>query len=296
MGYEPIDTYTPGARGGAQVPQLVGQRVEAARAYAASASWTVHVNDVPPATKDQPEGFVLRQVPAAGSVAPAGSVLLVDVARRRSFDEQYGKPLLAGVAAALAVVAVVFAVLWTSARSDGGGTDSADALAAAEARIAELEAQVADLAGGGDQGAMIVELQAQLDDATARLAAAEAQVGELTTQLEQAGTDAQAVAAERDALVVERDQLVQQVAELEAELGGITEAVVAAPDWIGQQQVAVEEFVRQNSMELVVQTVDGAETEAGDPVPAGTVVVQLPEAGTPLVEGSVVVITVVAPA
>lgn len=295
MGYDPIDTYVPGARGGAQVPQLVGQRVEAARAYAASADWTVHVNDVPPATKDQPEGFVLRQVPAAGSVAPAGSVLLVDVARRRSFDEQYGKPLLAGVAAALAVVAVVFAVLWTSARSGDDGSD-ADALAAADARIAELEAQVAELAGDGDQGAMIVELQAQLDDVTARLATAETQVTELTAQLEQAGADAQAVAAERDALVVERDQLVQQVAELEAELGGITEAVIAAPDWIGQQQVAVEEFVRQQSMELVVQTVDGAETEAGDPVPAGTVVVQLPEAGTPLVEGSVVVITVVAPA
>lgn len=295
MGYDPIDTYVPGARGGAQVPQLVGQRVEAARAYAASADWTVHVNDVPPATKDQPEGFVLRQVPAAGSVAPAGSVLLVDVARRRSFDEQYGKPLLAGVAAALAVVAVVLAVLWTSARSGDDGSD-ADALAAADARIAELEAQVAELAGDGDQGAMIVELQAQLDDVTARLATAETQVTELTAQLEQAGADAQAVAAERDALVVERDQLVQQVAELEAELGGITEAVIAAPDWIGQQQVAVEEFVRQQSMELVVQTVDGAETEAGDPVPAGTVVVQLPEAGTPLVEGSVVVITVVAPA
>ncbi len=295
MGYDPIDTYVPGARGGAQVPQLVGQRVEAARAYAASADWTVHVNDVPPATKDQPEGFVLRQVPAAGSVAPAGSVLLVDVARRRSFDEQYGKPLLAGVAAALAVVAVVFAVLWTSARSGDDGSD-ADALAAADARIAELEAQVAELAGDGDQGAMIVELQAQLDDVTARLATAETQVTELTAQLEQAGADAQAVAAERDALVVERDLLVQQVAELEAELGGITEAVIAAPDWIGQQQVAVEEFVRQQSMELVVQTVDGAETEAGDPVPAGTVVVQLPEAGTPLVEGSVVVITVVAPA
>lgn len=295
MGYDPIDTYVPGARGGAQVPQLVGQRVEAARAYAASADWTVHVNDVPPARKDQPEGFVLRQVPAAGSVAPAGSVLLVDVARRRSFDEQYGKPLLAGVAAALAVVAVVFAVLWTSARSGDDGSD-ADALAAADARIAELEAQVAELAGDGDQGAMIVELQAQLDDVTARLATAETQVTELTAQLEQAGADAQAVAAERDALVVERDLLVQQVAELEAELGGITEAVIAAPDWIGQQQVAVEEFVRQQSMELVVQTVDGAETEAGDPVPAGTVVVQLPEAGTPLVEGSVVVITVVAPA
>ncbi len=295
MGYDPIDTYVPGARGGAQVPQLVGQRVEAARAYAASANWTVHVNDVPPATKDQPEGFVLRQVPAAGSVAPAGSVLLVDVARRRSFDEQYGKPLLAGVASALAVVAVVFAVLWTSARSDSDGADT-DVLATADARIAELEAQVADLAGGGDQGALIVELQAQLDDTTSRLAAAESQVTELTARLEQDGTDGQAIAAERDTLVIERDELVQQVAELEAELGGITEAVIAAPDWIGQQQVAVEEFVRQQSMELVVQTVDGAETEAGDPVPAGTVVVQLPEAGTPLVEGSVVVITVVAPA
>lgn len=291
MSYPPSDTYVPSARGGAQVPQLVGQRVEAARAYAASAGWVVQVNDVPPATSAQPDGFVLRQVPAAGSVLPTGAVLLIDVGRRRSFGEQYGRGVLAGVAAALAIVAVVFALLWSGARSDDTGSDELDL---ANARIAELEAQLEIAAG--DSGELVASLQGQLDAANARLAELDAQVADLTAQVDQVNTANQALTTERDALVVERDTLTQRVAELEAELGGITEAVVATPDWIGQQRRTVEDFVEAEELELVVQTVDGAETEAGEPLPDGTVVAQLPGAGTPLVAGSVVVITVVATA
>jgi len=291
MSYPPTDTYAPGARGGAQVPQLVGQRVEAARAYASSAGWTIHVNDVEPATKGQPDGFVLRQAPAAGSVAPTGSVLLVDVGRRRTFGEQYGKPLLGGVAAALAIVAVVFGLLWAGARSDGGSSDELDV---ANARIAELEAQLE--VAVGDSGELLVGLQGQLDAANQRIAELDAQVADLFTQVEQAAAAAATITAERDALVTERDLLTQRVAELDAELGGITGAVVAMPDLSGQQQVTVEAFAETEELEIVVQTVDGAETEQGDPLPDGTVVLQLPEPGTPLVAGSVIVITVVAPA
>ena len=291
MSYPPTDTYAPGARGGAQVPQLVGQRVEAARAYASSAGWTIHVNDVEPATKGQPDGFVLRQVPTAGSVAPTGSVLLVDVGRRRTFGEQYGKPLLGGVAAALAIVAVVFGLLWAGARSDGGSSDELDV---ANARIDELEAQLE--VAVGDSGELLVGLQGQLDAADQRIAELDAQAADLLTQVEQAAAAAATITAERDALVAERDLLTQRVAELEAELGGITGAVVAMPDLLGQQQVTVEAFAETEELEVVVQTVDGAETEQGDPLPDGTVVLQLPEPGTPLVAGSVIVITVVAPA
>ena len=291
MSYPPSDTYVPSARGGAQVPQLVGQRVEAARAYAASAGWTIHVNDVEPATKGQPDGFVLRQVPTAGAVAPTGSVLLVDVGRRRSLGEQYGTPLLGGVAAALAIVAVVFGLLWAGARSDGGSSDGLDV---ANERIAELEAQLE--AASGDSGELVAELQRQLDAANVRVGELEAQVLDLTAQVEQSTATAATLTAERDALVLERDALTQRVAELEAEIGGITGAVVAMPDVIGQQQVTVEGFVEDEGLELVVQTVDGAETEQGDPLPDGTVVLQLPSPGTPLVAGSVIVITVVAAA
>lgn len=117
MTYEPIDTYAPGASGAAVVPVLVGQREQAARAYAASAGWHVHVCHVPPAP-GQPEGFVVGHRPPAGAMAPAGSVLLVDVSRRVAATQRYGRALLAGATAALAVATACFAWLWSEARDE----------------------------------------------------------------------------------------------------------------------------------------------------------------------------------
>ena len=116
MSYEPMDTYLPSARGGAAVPQLVGQREEAARSYAASAGWTVLVRHVVPPRR-QPAGFVVRQEPAAGSVAPVGAVLVVDVSRRPRLGDRYGRALLAGASAAFAVTTGVFASLWLEERA-----------------------------------------------------------------------------------------------------------------------------------------------------------------------------------
>lgn len=297
MSYEPRDTYLPSASGGAQVPQLVGQREEAARAYAASAGWSVHVRHVPPTAPSQPDGFVVRQEPSAGSIAPVGAVLAVDVSRRPRFGEQYGRPVLVGAAAAFAAATFVFASLWLDARHDpaldGVGTgDVAAQLAAANDRIADLEAQVESAAAG--EGGLAATLQAQLDEATSALSAASEDLTELRAQLDAAAVAASDAATRLGELETERNELLERVADLEAELGGVTAAVVAMPDWIGRQQVAVEEFVRLQGLVLTVQTVDGAETASGEPVAAGTVLVQAPEPGVPLVSGSSVVITVVA--
>ena len=115
MSYEPMDTYVPGARGGAQVPQFVGQREEAARSYGASAGWTVHVRYVP-VDRRHPDGFVVQQAPAAGSIAPIGAALAIDVSQRRRLGERNGRAWLAGACVAFAVTTGVFASLWLEER------------------------------------------------------------------------------------------------------------------------------------------------------------------------------------
>ncbi|MEN9506793.1 MAG: hypothetical protein RI958_2719 [Actinomycetota bacterium] len=273
------------AAGPAALPNLVGGRVEAALEYGRMNSWTVHERHTEPVTKDQPDGLVIAQQPAAGAVLDPGDVVLVDVIRRVPFAAKHAATIWGSIAAVLAVLSVVFLVVILA--GDGGGDGDAAELAIAQARITELEAQVA--AAAGSEAELVATLQAQLAEATARAEQAEA---DLAAQTE---TNAAAIAtltAERDALVVERDQLLQRVAELEAELGGITAQVIATPEVVGQQRVAVEEFVRLNSIELVIDEVDTVE---GVPVEPGTVVAQVPAAGIPLVKGSVLVITVYVP-
>jgi hypothetical protein len=110
-----MDTYVPGARGGAQVPQFVGQREEAARSYAVSAGWTVHVRYVT-VDRRRPVGFIVAQAPAAGSVAPIGAALAIDVSQHLRVGERHGRALLAGACLALAVTTGVFASLWLEER------------------------------------------------------------------------------------------------------------------------------------------------------------------------------------
>lgn len=285
MTYSPVDSFS---RGPVPLPNLVGSRVEAALEYGRVNGWTVHERPIDPVTKDQPDGLVIAQRPQAGVVLDGGDVVLIDVIRRVPYGKKHAVGLVSGLALVMAVLAVVFgAVLLTD---DGSSSSSAD-LDAANARIAELEAQVA--AAGGEDGALVATLQQQLADATARADAAEQQLADVTAKLAQATTDLATVTAERDTVVAERDALLQQVADLQAQLGGITSQVVATPDFIGQQQVAIEEFVRINSLVLVVEE---TETVVGPPVEQGTVVGQVPAPGTPLVKGSAVVITVYVPA
>jgi hypothetical protein len=285
MTYSPVDSFS---RGPVPLPNLVGSRVEAALEYGRVNGWTVHERPIDPVTKDQPDGLVTAQQPQAGVVLDGGDVVLIDVIRRVPYGKKHAVGLLSGLALVMAALAVVFgAVLIT----DNSSTSSSAELDAANARIAVLEAQVD--AAAGEDGELVTQLQQQLADATARADAAGQQLADVTAKLAQATTDLAAVTAERDALVAERDALLQQVADLQAQLGGITSQVVATPDFIGQQQVAVEEFVRINSLVLVVEE---TQTVVGPPVEQGTVVGQVPAPGTPLVKGSAVVITVYVPA
>lgn len=273
------------AAGPAALPNLVGGRVEAALEYGRMNHWTVHERQTEPVTKDQPDGLVIQQQPAAGAVLDPGDVVLVDVIRRTPFSVKYAAKIWGSIAVVLAVLAAVFlAVIITN---DGGDDTSAAELVVAQARITELEAQVA--AAAGSEADLVATLQAQLAEATARAEQAES---DLAAQTEANAAAIATLTAERDALLVERDQLLQRVAELEAELGGITAQVIATPDVVGQQRVAVEEFVRLNSIELVIEEVD---TVDGEPVEPGTVVAQVPAAGIPLVKGSALVIVVFVP-
>jgi hypothetical protein len=291
MTYSPVDSFS---RGPVPLPNLVGSRVEAALEYGRVNGWTVHERPIDPVTKDQPDGLVTAQQPQAGVVLDGGDVVLIDVIRRVPYAKKHAVAIVSGLALVLAVLVVVLGAVLLS---DDGSSSSAE-LDAANARIAVLEAQVA--AAAGEDGALVTELQQQLAAATARADAAEQQLADVTAKLNQATADLATVTAERDALVAERnalvaerDALLQQVADLQAQLGGITSQVVATPDFIGQQQVAVEEFVRINSLVLVVEE---TETVVGPPVEQGTVVGQVPAPGTPLVKGSAVVITVYVPA
>ena len=277
MTYSPVDSFS---RGPVPLPNLVGSRVEAALEYGRVNGWTVHERPIDPVTKDQPDGLVTAQQPQAGVVLDGGDVVLIDVIRRVPYAKKHAVAIVSGLALVLAVLVVVLGAVLLS---DDGSSSSAE-LDAANARIAVLEAQVA--AAAGEDGALVTELQQQLAAATARADAAEQQLADVTAKLNQATTDLATVTAERDALL-------QQVADLQAQLGGITSQVVATPDFIGQQQVAVEEFVRVNSLVLVVEE---TETVVGPPVEQGTVVGQVPAPGTPLVKGSAVVITVYVPA
>ena len=291
MTYSPVDSFS---RGPVPLPNLVGSRVEAALEYGRVNGWTVHERPIDPVTKDQPDGLVTAQQPQAGVVLDGGDVVLIDVIRRVPYAKKHAVGIVSGLALVLAVLVVVLGAVLLS---DDGSSSSAE-LDAANARIAVLEAQVA--AAAGEDGALVTQLEQQLADATARADAAEQQLADVTAKLDQATAalatvtaERDALVAERNALVAERDALLQQVADLQAQLGGITSQVVATPDLIGQQQVAVEEFVRINSLVLVVEE---TETVVGPPVEQGTVVGQVPAPGTPLVKGSAVVITVYGPA
>ena len=261
----------------ALVPQFVGQRVEAAADTARLAGWTLVPEFVEPTMAEQPEGLVVAQKPAAGSAVTAGSVLAVSVVRRRAWMDNNGRSLFLGLAVVFAVLAVAFAVLWSSAGSNS--TADIDTLqaenAALKAENATLKEQVA--AAAGADGELVKTLQKQVSDLTAKLTAAEA-----------ASAKAQADLAKSQA---DLDAALKDVATLRAQLGGIQQSVTPMPSYVGQQQVAVEDFAKAKKLQLVIEKV----TTSSSPAAVGTVLAQQPKAGIPLVEGSAIWIQVYAP-
>ncbi len=292
MSYGPVDTFS---RGPAALPNFVGGHVEAAVQYGAAQGWTVHERTVEPAARQQFDGMVVGQQPFPGVVLDGGDVVLVDVVRRVPWISRHAAVLWAALAGIATVLAVVFGlVLLTDDDDADAPTEEPTAeLAAAQERIRQLEEQ---LAAAGDGDAMVATLQAQLAEATTRITELDAELADVQQRLDQTSADLLTVTADRDALVLERDALLQRVADLEAELGGLPGEVTATPDFAGQQQVAVEEFVRLNTFVLVVRELDELPDGVDDEPDRGTVLAQLPEPGTPLVPGSAIVIDVWAPA
>jgi flagellin-like hook-associated protein FlgL len=257
-----------------RLPQFVGQRIETVKETARLAGWAVRTEFVEPTLDDQPEGLVVGQQPHAGGAMTIGAVLAVEVVRRKPWGERYGRAAAVALAVVFAALAVVFALLWNNS---GGGSD--DELEALRAENAALEAQVA--AAAGEDGELVETLQAQVTDLTQKLAAAEALAAKQQADLTKAQTDLATVTKERDAAL-------KEAAELRAQLGGIQQSVTAMPNYVGQQQVAVEDFAKSKKYELVVEKV----TTSASPAAPGTVLAQLPKAGIPLVEGSTIWIRV----
>jgi septal ring factor EnvC (AmiA/AmiB activator) len=295
------------------LPPFVGQRIESALELGSRMGWTVHVTPVDPRMDDQPDGLVVSQKPMPGAPLAPGSVVLLDVVRRRSWMQRNQTGVLGALAALFALLALVFGVVALSSDDDGGEADgpTQEELDASNARIAQLEAQLAAAEGGDDELAttlqaqvdelngQVATLQGQVDQLTADLEAANAALATATSERDQAVADLATVTAERDQAVAdlatvtaERDAALQQVAELQAQLGGIQDSVTAMPSFVGSQLVAVEDFAEETSVELKVEEVD----TATGPVAAGTVIEQLPAAGVPLVDGSVIWVQVYNPA
>ena len=268
----------------ALVPQFVGQRVEAAADTARLAGWTLVPEFVEPTMAEQPEGLVVAQKPAAGSAVTAGSVLAVSVVRRRAWMDNNGRSLFLGLAVVFAVLAVAFAVLWSSAGSNS--TADIDTLqaenAALKAENATLKEQVA--AAAGADGELVKTLQKQVSDLTAKLTAAEAASAKAQADLAKSQADLAKSQADLDAAL-------KEVATLRAQLGGIQQSVTPMPSYVGQQQVAVEDFAKAKKLQLVIEKV----TTSSSPAAVGTVLAQQPKAGIPLVEGSAIWIQVYAP-
>lgn len=276
------------------LPSFVGGHVVQAVQHGQQHGWVVHERTVEPGARNQPDGLVVAQRPTPGVVLDAGDVVLVDVVRRTSALTRNATAIWATLAVLFLVAAVVLGVLLAVELNDDDVVADTTELEAAQQRITDLEAQLT--AATGEDGELVATLQQQLQDATTRVAEVEAALADADERLEQATTDLEAITAERDQLLVVREQLTDRVAGLEAQLAEFVQPVALTPTLVGQQQVAVEEFVRVNSLQLVVQQTEDIPAEL-DPatVEPGEVVAQLPAVDTPLVRGSVVVVTVFRP-
>jgi serine/threonine protein kinase/beta-lactam-binding protein with PASTA domain len=76
-----------------EVPDVVGENVDAARATLEDQNFTVEVNEV---DSDQPEGTVINQDPGGGSEAPPGSTVRLEVSNGQEDEDQFTMPNILG--------------------------------------------------------------------------------------------------------------------------------------------------------------------------------------------------------
>ncbi len=170
-----------------------------------------------------------------------------------------------GVAVGAAVAAALLGLLLGFLLFGGNDDDDVATTVPAEDGTDEFSAEREELFGQiEDQNARIEDLEAERDEVT----------------------------AERDEVTAERDELASQVEELESQVeeGDDEEVVtVPAPDVVGGTVEDAQAVADENGWTLEVRAAENPPDDAE----SGTVVAQSPEPGTPMVEGSVLLVDVV---
>lgn len=252
---------------------LVGSRIERARAAAAASGWELSVRPVDPEGGNQPEGMVVAQVPRPGTPMNAGSAVAVSVVSRRSWFARHPGALAALAAVAALLVGALAGVAIAAASDD----DEPEAMApdpTVEARVAELSAAN-------------TELTTQVETLQAENQALQAQVAEL-----QAGNDE--LTGQVQSLTAERDQALADLQAAQGTIAGLEEAVADAGDdltvtesLVGTQLSAAQAYADNRNLELVVSETSTLPSGVSAAAP-GTVLEQAPQPGVPVTPGSVI--------
>jgi hypothetical protein len=224
----------------------------------------------PPPYQPEPPAYLPPAHPAGGARPPV--------------DPRHRRGRAGGVAAAAAAVALLagLALGWGAAvllAGDNPPPVDADEVAALQARLDELEAANTVL------GERVDELEAANAGLSAR--------GQI---LELAAAEAEQA---RDAAIGERDQALADletarstIATLEESLTAIDEAFSSTEALVGAQISEVRAYADNRQLQLVERETTELPPGMSPPVAPGTVVVQAPEPGTPVLPGSVVFVEV----
>ena len=204
-------------------------------------------------------------------------------------DEAEGRPpwvtpTIVGVAALLVGLLAGW-LTWS------GGDDDSGELESLQSQLSDLTAEKSDLQEQYD------ELSAEVDalgeaggEKASTLEELTAQNADLTEQVETLTGDLDTVTGEKDALAEEVAGLERENADLREQIEGILDdidaSVVAAPDLTGGTAAAAVARAEEN--DWVVIQIPTATTE----VAPGTVLSQTPVAGTPMLAGSALAISV----
>lgn len=202
-------------------------------------------------------------------------------------------PTVAGVGALLLGLVLGW-LLWSGA--DEPAEDSPELVA----QVEELTAENVELRGQVEElTAQLEELEATGGEESARLDELTAENEELRSEVDTLTGEVDGLAADNEELTTENEALTDQVAGLEQEnaqlrdriediLADIDAAVVSAPDLVGGTVGFAAGQAEENGWVLVQIP------SATDEVAPGTVVAQTPSAGTPMLSGSAMVVSVAA--
>ena len=254
---------------------LVGSRIERARAVAAAAGWELSVRAVDPEGGNQPDGMVVDQVPRPGTAMSPGSAVAVSVVSRRPWSSRH-PAALAALAALVALLAGALVGLAVAAASDDEGET-----ATATEPGGEVEAQVAQLSAAN------TELTGQVETLQAEIEALQAQVGELQAGNDELTAQVQTLTAERDQARADLQAAQDTIASLEEAQAGAGAEFTVVESLIGTQVSAAQAYAENRDLELVVSETSTLPDDVNAAAP-GTVLEQAPEPGVRVGPGSVI--------